>query len=102
MHHKYYPDCFTLSPEFLLEKSKFENIFNRLGNNKCFCTLIHSQIIPSNNKNQKQYYLPDWFKNNNEDKENYHSATQYAIMFFEQVIMIKYLLNKNEKKIKKY
>ena len=102
VHHKYYPDCFTLSPEFLLEKSKFENIFNRLGNNKCFCTLIHSQIIPSNNKNQKQYYLPDWFKNNNEDKENYHSATQYAIMFFEQVIMIKYLLNKNEKKIKTY
>ena len=102
VHHKYYPDCFTLSPEFLLEKSKFENIFNKLGNNKCFCALIQSQIIPSNNKNQKQYYLPEWFKNNNEDKEIYYSATQYAIMFFEQVIMIKYLLNKNEKKIKTY
>ena len=99
MHHRYFPDCFTLSPEFLLEKSKFENIFNKLGNNKYFCSLIQSQIIPNNNKNQKQYMLPDWFKINN---EGLYSVAQYAIAFFEQVIMIKYLFNKNDKKIKTY
>ena len=99
VHHRYFPDCFTLSPEFLLEKSKFENIFNKLGNNKYFCSLIQSQIIPNNNKNQKQYMLPDWFKINN---EGFYSVAQYAIAFFEQVIMIKYLFNKNDKKIKTY
>ena len=27
VHHRYFPDCFTLSPEILLEKEKFENSF---------------------------------------------------------------------------
>ena len=97
VHHRYFPDCFTLSPEFLLEKEKFENIFAKLGNSKYFCSLIQSQNIPNNNKNQKQYMLPEWFKINNNESE--YSVAQIAIAFFEQVIMIKYLFNKNEKKI---
>lgn len=41
--------------------------------------------------------LPYWFKNNEQIEEIQHSAAQYALIFFEQVIMIKYLLNRNEK-----
>ena len=104
VHHKYYPDCFTLSPELLLEKEKFENYFSMLGNKNYFSSLIKSQLIPNliNNKNQKicSYMFPDWFKNAQENTEIQHSVCQYAITFIEQVIMIKYLLNKNEKKIK--
>ena len=49
--------------------------------------------------------MPDWFKNNNNkinDNECLHSVTQYAIAFFEQVIMIKYLLNNNDQNLKTY
>ena len=103
VHHRHFPDCFTLSPEFLLEKDKFDNCFNNLGNYKCFCSLIQSYILYGNNKNQKQYsyMLPDWFKNKN-NNECLYSVTQYTIAFFEQVIMIKYLLNKYDKKVKTY
>ena len=103
VHHRYFPDCFTLSPEFLLEKEKFENCFNKLGNSRYFCSLIQSYIINGNNKNQKQYsyMFPDWFQNKN-NNECLFSITQYAITFFEQVIMIKYLLNKSDKKEKIY
>ena len=102
VHHRYFPDCFTLSPEFLLEKEKFENCFYKLGNSKYFCSLIQSHISNGNNKSQKQYsyMFPDWFKNTN--NEYLFSVTQYAIAFFEQVIMIKYLLNKYDKKVKTY
>ena len=108
VHHKYFPDCFTLSPEFLLEKDKFENCFKILGNHNYFCSLIKAkQINNSNNKMPKHYTfnMPDWFKNNNNkinDNECLHSVTQYAIAFFEQVIMIKYLLNNNDQNLKTY
>ena len=114
VHHRSFPDCFTLSPEILLEKDKLENYFANLGNQKYFCNLIQSHIY--NNKNNSNnntysnkipkiygYKLPDWFSGNLTDKsleEIQHTVTQYAIAFLEQVIMIKYLLNKNEKKIK--
>ena len=103
VHHKNFPDCFTLSPEFLLEKSKFENIFSKLGNEKYFCSLIQSQNIPNSNKKQNQYLFPDWFINKyKEDSEQLFSVAQIAIAFFEQVIMIKYLFNKNDKKVKTF
>ena len=108
VHHRYFPDCFTLSPEFLLEKDKFDNCFKNLGNSNCFSSLIESKIVYGNNKSQKQYcyMLPEWFKNkinnNNNDECCYYSVTQYVIAFFEQVIMIKYLLNKNDKKLKAF
>ena len=107
VHHRHYPDCFTLSPEFLLEKEKFENIFLKFGNKNYFSSLIQSQLIqsyPNNsgNKSQKiyEYFLPDWFKGDKEDIDIQHTVTEYAIAFLEQAIMIKYLLNKHEKKIK--
>ena len=107
VHHKYYPDCFTLSPELLLEKEKFENYFLMLGNKNYFSSLIQSQLIDSSinnqgNKNQKlyEYLLPDWFKNKENIEDIHLKITEYALAFFEQVIMIKYLLHKNEKKIK--
>ena len=108
VHHKYFPDCFTLSPEFLLEKEKFENYFSMFGNKNYFSSLIQSEAIINNNsntnnsKNQKiyGYKFPLWFKSDNNAGEIHRSAIQIAIAFFEQVIMIKYLLNKNEKKQK--
>ena len=103
VHHRYFPDCFTLSPEFLLEKEKFDNYFKVLGHQKYFCSLIQSQPISGNIKSQKQYLymMPDWLQNNN-NNECMYSASQYTIAFFEQVIMVKYLLNKNDKKLKIY
>ena len=107
VHHKYYPDCFTLSPELLLEKEKFENYFSMLGNKNYFSSLIKSELISTSNNNQGnktqkiyEYLLPDWFNNKPEIEDISHKITEYAISFFEQVIMIKYLLNKNEKKTK--
>ena len=101
VHHKYFPDCFTLSPELLNEKEKFENYFSFLGNKNYFSFYIQPKIFESS-KSQKEYgyMLPYWFKNNEQIEEIQHSAAQYALIFFEQVIMIKYLLNRNEKKIK--
>ena len=108
VHHKYFPDCFTLSPEFLLEKEKFENYFSMFGNKNYFSSLIQSEAIINNNSNTNNsktqkiygYKFPLWFKNDNNSGEIHRSAIQIAIAFFEQVIMIKYLLNKNEKKQK--
>ena len=93
VHHKYFPDCFTLSPVFLLEKEKFDNVFN-FGNSKCFSFLIQSEQIDNNNsKNKKQfiYRLPEWFKS-----DMLYNIPHYIIAFFEQVIMIKYLLYKDK------
>ena len=97
MHHKYYPDCFTLSPELLLEKEKFENFFSTLGNKNYFCSLIQSKIINNNNnisgninsKNQKiyLYMFPEWFKNGENVYEIIHTVYQYTIAFIEQVII---------------
>jgi len=92
VHHKYFPDCFTLSPVFLLEKEKFENTFNIINQN-CLSFLIKTeQIDNNNNKNKKQYIygLPEWFKS-----DMFYYIPQYIIAFFEQVIMIKYLLYKD-------
>ena len=93
VHHKYFPDCFTLSPVFLLEKDKFENAFN-MGNQNCFSVLIQSEQRDNiNNKNKKHfiYKMPEWLKSN-----IYYNIPQYIIAFFEQVIMIKYLLYKGK------
>ena len=105
VHHRYFPDCFTLSPEFLLEKEKFENCFSNLGNTKYFCNFIQSDKIQGNSKSQKQYCykMPDWFQNNTDNEDDlWYPVSKYAIAFFEQVIMIKYLLNKSDKKIKTF
>ena len=42
VHHRYFPDCFTLSPDFLLEKDKFDNCFKNLGSIIFFGSLIQS------------------------------------------------------------
>ena len=82
-----------MSPVFLLEKEKFDNVFN-FGNSKCFSFLIQSEQIDNNNsKNKKQfiYRLPEWFKS-----DMLYNIPHYIIAFFEQVIMIKYLLYKDK------
>ena len=108
VHHRFFPDCFTLSPEILLEKEKFENYFAILGNQKYFYNVIQSCIYNNNNsmgntnKTQKVYgyKFPDWLSGDKSVEDIQHTVTQYAVAFFEQVIMIKYLLNRHEKKIK--
>ena len=93
IHHKNYPDSFTLSPNFLLDKTKFENCFVRLGNKKYFTSLIDSKINNNNNSKLYWYAFPDWF-----DDNNYYNLCQYVIMFIEQVILIKFVLNYENKK----
>ena len=87
VHHKPYPDCFCLSPCFLLNKEKFDTTFVFLGNIDYFKNLI--EPIYNQEKNIYSYHLPKWF---NRELSNY-SITKYILLFIEQAIMIKYFLN---------
>ena len=91
VHHKPDPDCFCLSPNFLLEEERFDTAFNYLGNINYFTSLI--QPYYNKEKNIYSYMLPDWFGNFSS-----FSITQYIFGFIEQAIMIKYILNNFIKK----
>ena len=91
VHHKPDPDCFCLSPNFLLKEERFDTTFNYLGNINYFTSLI--QPYYNAEKNIYSYMLPDWFGNFCS-----FSITQYIFGFIEQAIMIKYILNNFIKK----
>ena len=91
VHHKPDPDCFCLSPNFLLKEERFDTTFNYLGNINYFTSLI--QPYYNTEKNIYSYMLPDWFANFCS-----FSITQYIFGFIEQAIMIKYILNNFIKK----
>ena len=91
VHHKPDPDCFCLSPNFLLKEERFDTTFNYLGNINYFTSLI--QPYYNMEKNIYSYMLPDWFGNFCS-----FSITQYIFGFIEQAIMIKYILNNFVKK----
>ena len=86
VHHKPYPDCFCLSPNFLLKEERFDTTFNYLGNINYFSSLIQPFYI--NEKNIYGYNLPSWIINSYS-----YSLTQYIFAFIEQTIMIKFILN---------
>ncbi len=88
VHHKPFPDCFCLSPNFLLQEDKFYKVFNDYGNSNCCCSLI--QPYYNNEKKIYSYKLPNWLSDSN--KLSY-SITEYMLAFIEQAIMIKYILN---------
>ena len=85
-HQRQSPDCFSLSPDFLLKEELFENSFRYCGNIDFFTSLI----IPFYNPEKKiyGYKLPNWF-----EKDNFYSISEYIIAFLEQNIMIKFLLD---------
>ena len=87
VHHKPYPDCFCLSPSFLLKEERFDTTFNYFGNINYF----HELIQPFNDENNKiyGYKLPFWLSNT-----QFYSITHYIFAFIEQAIMIKYILYK--------
>ena len=87
VHHKPYPDCFCLSPCFLLNKERFDTTFVFFGNTDYFKNLI--KPFYNQEKNIYGYFLPEWF---NHQLTNL-SITRYIIAFAEQSIMIKYFLN---------
>ena len=89
VHHKPFPDCFCLSPTFLLQEEKFNTTFNNFGNNDYFSSLIEPYY--NNEINIYSYKLPNWLSNSY--KSSFYSITQYIIAFIEQVIMIKFILN---------
>ena len=91
VHHKPDPDCFCLSPNFLLKEERFDTTFNYLGNINYFSSLIKPYY--NIEKNIYSYMLPDWFGNFCS-----FSITQYIFGFIEQAIMIKYILNNFIKK----
>ena len=86
VHHKPYPDCFCLSPCFLLKEERFDTTFNFLGNINYFTSLI--MPFYDNNKNIYGLHFPYWLSSSNSC-----SITQYIFAFIEQTIMIKFLLN---------
>jgi len=86
VHHKPYPDCFCLSPNFLLKEERFDTTFNYMGNINYFSSLIQPFYI--NEKTIYGYNLPSWIQSSYS-----YSLTQFIIAFIEQAIMIKYILN---------
>ena len=86
VHHKPYPDCFCLSPCFLLKEERFDTTFNYLGNINYFYELIQPFDVGKNNI--YGYKLPYWLSNS-----QYYSITHYIFAFIEQAIMVKFLLN---------
>ena len=86
VHHRYHPDCMTLKPTFLLNESMFDNYFKMSGNKNYFQYLIE----PFYDENNKVYsfMMPSWMNTN-----EYFSVINYIFAFFEQTILIKYLLN---------
>ena len=86
VHHKPHPDCFCLSPYFLLKEERFDTTFNFLGNINYFSELIQPFYL--NESNIYGYKLPSWVNNIYS-----YSITQFIFAFIEQAIMIKFLLN---------
>ena len=87
VHHKPYPDCFCLSPCFLLNKERFDTTFVYFGNTDYFKNII--KPFYNQEKNIYGYFLPEWF----DHQLTNLSITRYIIAFAEQAIMIKYFLN---------
>jgi DNA polymerase sigma len=90
VHRKNYPDCITLSPNFLLKEDYFENCF-KMADPHYFYKLI--QPYYNNELKEYSYYLPYWI-----DNDTFYSPIQFIFCFFEQTILIKYLLNHNPRK----
>ena len=86
VHHKPYPDCFCLSPYFLLKEETFKSTFYYMGNTNYFTSFIEPYY--DSEKKIYGYKLPDWFGNCSP-----FTITQYIFAFIEQAIMIKFLLN---------
>ena len=93
VHRKNYPDCMTLSPTFLLKEETFENCF-RIAQPYFFYELIKPDY--NNELKQYSYLLPSWINN-----DKYYSPIQFIFCFFEQTILIKFLLNYNNNQGKK-
>ena len=96
VHHKPYPDCFCLSPLFLLNEERFDSTFNFFGNINYFKKIIRPFF--NLEKNIYGYFLPEWFS-----EYTNLSITKYIFAFIEQVILVKYVLNNyfiNKKPIK--
>ena len=86
VHHRPYPDCFCLSPCFLMKEERFDTSFNFLGNIEYFNKLI--EPLCCSDKNIYGYKLPSWISS-----QFSYSITQYIFAFIEQAIMVKFLLN---------
>lgn len=88
VHHRYHPDCMTLKPTFLLNETTFDNYFKMSGNKNYFQYLIEPEYEESSKL--YSYLLPSWM-----NTYGYYPFTNYVFAFFEQTILIKFLLNYN-------
>ena len=88
VHHRYHPDCMTLKPTFLLNETTFDNYFKMSGNKNYFQYLIEPEY--EENTKLYSYLLPSWMNTN-----MYYPFANYVFAFFEQTILIKFLLNYN-------
>ena len=86
VHHRPYPDCFCLSPCFLMKEERFDTSFNFLGNISYFTSLIEPLCF--NQKSIYGYKLPFWISSSYS-----YSITQYIFAFIEQTILVKFILN---------
>lgn len=87
-YHKY-SDYFSLSSKICSDEALFRRIFDTFSNGQAFNNLINCE------KEQKSklyfFQFPNWI-----NYKEYYSLTEYFVASFEQVITVRYLLDKQE------
>jgi len=82
-------DCLSLSPKVLDDKELFLHYFKNFSKDKSFSKLI--EVIQDNKTKLYSFGFPKWIE------KDFHQITAFIIAFFEHAILIKFILNYNNK-----
>lgn len=82
-------DCLSLSPKVLDDKDLFLHYFKNFSREKCFTKLI--EVIQDAKTKLYSFGFPKWIE------KDFHQITAFIISFFEHAILIKFILNYNNK-----
>ena len=93
IHHSNTIDCFTLSPNLVINDSLFKNIFNMSINKNYFYDLIKPIIDKQTSKTLYTYSIPTWMEC--ASIKGMLSLHQIIYGLIEQSILIKFILNYN-------
>jgi hypothetical protein len=82
-------DCMTLSPKVLDDKSLFLHYFNCFSQQRSFTKII--EVLQDVKTKLYSFAFPKWIE------KDLHQITSYICAFMEQAIIIKFILNYNNK-----